>query len=252
MNLLNHRRAKALCGLVLGLSMVNIAQAQLTVDVSGNVFDWSIGGSGEDGYADRLIREPGPAWALGLHCTHRPDSEWVGLAFGLRYERREFDVAFRSGGLGGGVNGEEYVRLGSLYISTAVNIKLHPNGRWWAQPGIAVLCFNEGLASGWKQSWGYMASSSTTEYRGKYTREHGAPFFTSFRFEHLQPLGGNWFVTYQAFAGQSFSLRRSTAPFGAWQYQLGVGVGFSFRFGDAWLDRVGEAVRQDREARKDH
>lgn len=251
MNLLSQHRTMAFVGLLVGLCTVNMAKAQLTVDVSGCVFDWSIGGSGDDRYADRLIREPGPACALGLLCTHRPDSEWVGLAFGLRYERREFDVAFGSGGKGGGVNGEEYVRLGSLYISTAVNIKLHHNGRWWAQPGIAVLCFNEGLASGWKQSWGYMSSSSITEYRGKYTRKYGAPFFTSFRLEHLQPLGSNWFVTYQAFAGQSFSLRRSTAPFGAWQYQLGVGVGFSFQFGDAWLDRASEALRQDREARKD-
>lgn len=245
MNLLSQSRTKALFGLVLGLSMVNMAKAQLSLDASGGVFSWSIGGSGDDAYEDELVQEPGPAWAVGLNCNNRPDSAWVGLGFGLRYERREFDVAYSNGGLGGGTRGEEYVRLGSLYINLGLNIKLHPNQRWWARPSMAVLCHNEGVASGSSRSWSMGANPTYSDYTGKYTREYGAPFFLSFEAEHLQPFGPHWFVACRGFAGQSFSLRPGYTPFGRFQYQIGAGLALGLQLGGG----IPEALRRDREAR---
>lgn len=241
----NRHRAKALCGLILGVSLVNMAKAQLSLDASGGVFSWSIGGSGDDAYEDELVQEPGPAWAVGLNCYHRPDSAWVGLGIGLRYERREFDVAYGDGGLGGGTWGEEYVRLGSLYIQAGLNIKFHQNGRWWAKPSLAVLCFNEGLSSGWSRSWSIGGNSTYAEYSGRLTGDYGAPIFLAFELEHLHPLGPNWFMAYRAFAAQSFSLRPNYMPFGRLQYQLGVGIGVGLRLGDGLL----LALKRDREAR---
>lgn len=219
--------------------------AQLSVDLSGSVFDWSIGGHGDDAYGEGLVRHPGPAWAVGLNVVDRPDSAWVGLAFGLRHERREFDVVYGDGGLGGGTRGEEYVRLGSLYINLGLNIKLHPNGRWWARPSLAVLCFNEGLSSGWSRSWSMGGNSSDAEYSDRYIRDYGAPIFLAFEVEHLQRLGRLWFVAYRAFAAQSLSLRPDYVPFGRLQYQLGLGLGIGVRIGDGLL----MALRRDRDAR---
>lgn len=222
-----------------------VVNAQLSVDVSGSAFDWSIGGHGDDAYADGLVRHPGPAWAAGLNVVDRPDSSWVGLAFGLRYERREFDVDFASGGLGAGLYGEEYVRLGSLYIQAGLNFKLHPNGRWWAKPSLAVLCFNEGFSSGWSRSWSMGGYSTYAEYSDKYTRDYGAPIFMAFELEHLHPLGPRWFMAYRVFAAQSFSLRPNYMPFGRLQYQLGAGIGIGLRLGEGLL----LALKRDREAR---
>lgn len=245
MNVLKHCCAKALCGLVLGMSMVNLAKAQLSLDASGGAFSWSIGGSGDDGYEDELVQEPGPAWAVGLNCNNRPDSAWVGLGFGLRYERREFDVAYGNGGLGGGTYGQEYVQLGSLYLNLGLNIKLHPNQRWWARPSVALLCVNEGVASGWSQSWSMNGSGAPAVYKDKYINEYGAPFFMSFELEHLQPLGPLGFIAYRGFAGQSFSLRPDYAPYGRFQYQLGVGLAFGVHLGNGLL----LALQRDRAAR---
>ncbi|QQR85333.1 MAG: hypothetical protein IPJ76_12010 [Flavobacteriales bacterium] len=223
------------------------ASAQLSLDASAGVFSWSIGGSG-DRYEDELVQEPGPAWAVGLNCNNRPDSAWVGLGFGMRYERREFDVAYGNGGLGGGTRGEEYVRLGSLYINLGLNVKIHSNRRWWARPSMAVLCVNEGVASGWSRSWSMNGGGASAVYKDKYINEYGAPFFLSFELEHLQPLGPLWFIAYCAFAAQSFSLRPDHAPYGRFQYQLGTGLTVGVQLGDG-LDL---ALMRDREARKGH
>ncbi|MFZ1687204.1 MAG: hypothetical protein WAU70_07275 [Flavobacteriales bacterium] len=212
--------------------------------------------SDEDSRPDELSQTPGPGWSLSLIYRSRTDSNRVGLMFGLVHERREFDVDFAGGGLGGGSYGNEYVRLNTAYIIIGLNVRLSERGAHWLRPTLALRSWSRGLASGWSQGWSIVTGPGIPgypriEYRDEERAGYAAPIFAGLGWGITGHLGDRWLIDVEPNASISVPLPAFVheSALGTNQYQIGVRMAFGLTVPRLFGPRLRAAFRKDREQR---
>lgn len=241
--------------LLIGLAMLLQARvaAQASLELGGGVYNWNMQPSDEESRPDELSRTPGPGWSLSLTYRSRPDSNRVGLMLGLVHERREFDVDFSSGGLGGGSYGNEYVRLNTAYIVVGLNVRLSERAGHWLRPTLGVRIWNQGLASGWSQSWSIVSGPgipgyARKEYRNEERVGYAAPMLFGVGWGITVRPCPRWLIDVEPNASMSLVLR-DDAPFGHKQYQVGIRLAFGLSVPRLFGPGLRGALRKDRERR---
>jgi hypothetical protein len=238
--------------MLLGISASEM-NAQASLEIGGGAYSWFINASDDDGTPDKLSRTPGPGWALSLIYRHRPKNKYVGLMLGLIHERREFDVDFADGGLGGGLYGSEYVRMNTTYLIAGLNVRLGESGGHWLRPTFAACVANQNVASGYFKQWSFFSGYDyeTQFYSDEKGAEYAAPLFLGVGWGVTFRFSDQWFIDLEPNVGFSHSLRRPNedVPFGHVQYQGGIRVSFGVSVPKLFGPRIGEALRKDRELR---
>ncbi|MEO8067794.1 MAG: hypothetical protein ABI599_08900 [Flavobacteriales bacterium] len=226
--------------------------AQASLELGGGVYNWNMQPSDEDSRPDELSRTPGPGWSLSLIYRQRPDSSFVGLMFGLLHERREVDVDFAYGGLGGGSSGREYVRMNTTCFMAGLNVRLSKNGGHWLRPALAARVANQNVASGYVDHWSMDHSNDGTDiYRNKKGAGYAAPLFFGIGWGIVAHIGDRWLIDVEPNASVSVPLPAFVhePSLGSSQYQAGVRMAFGLVAPRLFGPGVRTALRKDRERR---